>query len=219
MRGLSVGNFYSCNQIPTFAQVETLQQWDEQIVLAVNGLHTAWLDTAMIVTTQTGFWTPLFLLIIIVLFKKYPAAGAWIVLAGVALTILLSDQVTSGLMKPFFERLRPSHHPALAGQLHLVDGYTGGRFGFASSHAANSFALATVLFFSVRSSLRGIPWLFLWAVFMCFTRLYLGVHYLTDLLAGAAVGLVAGTVGFGAIIFLRNKFGTSVPSNIENHRG
>ena len=92
MRGLSVGNFYSCNQIPTFAQVETLQQWDEQIVLAVNGLHTAWLDTAMIVTTQTGFWTPLFLLIIIVLFKKYPAAGAWIVLAGVALTILLKRQ-------------------------------------------------------------------------------------------------------------------------------
>lgn len=197
--------------------METLQHWDERIVLAVNGWHTHWLDSAMILMTQTAFWTPLFMLIIFFLFKRMAAPEAWLVLAAVVVTILISDQTTSGFMKPFFERLRPSHHPELSGKLHLVNGYTGGRYGFASSHAANAFALATVLFLTVRQKLRGIQWLFAWAAFMSFTRLYLGVHYLTDLLAGTAVGIASGLIGYRAATFLRSRLRSSSAANAANN--
>jgi undecaprenyl-diphosphatase len=187
--------------------MEELQQWDEQIVLAVNALHTPNVDAAMLLMTQTTFWTPLFLLIIYQLFKKFSTRDAWFMLVGVAVAILVSDQTTSGLMKPFFERLRPTHQPGLSEHLHVVKNYRGGLYGFASSHAANSFALACVLFALVRTRIRGIMWLFLWATFMSFSRLYLGVHYLTDLIAGAIVGLVAGWIGYRLVQYLQKKFG------------
>jgi undecaprenyl-diphosphatase len=190
--------------------METIQYWDEQIVLAVNRMHLLWLDSVMMVITQTAFWTPLFLLIIYLLFKTRPMKDAWSILAGVLIAIVISDQTTASLMKPFFERLRPSHHPALSPQLHFIEGYKGGLYGFASSHAANAFALATVLTLAVGATLRGIRWLFLWAALMSFTRLYLSVHYLTDLLAGACVGIVAGAAGFLAIKYLRRRWQSPV---------
>lgn len=190
--------------------MEIIQYWDEQIVLAVNRMHLLWLDSVMMVITQTAFWTPLFLLIIYLLFKTRPMKDAWSILAGVLIAIVISDQTTASLMKPFFERLRPSHHPALSPQLHFIEGYKGGLYGFASSHAANAFALATVLTLAVGATLRGIRWLFLWAALMSFTRLYLSVHYLTDLLAGACVGIVAGAAGFLAIKYLRRRWQSPV---------
>lgn len=191
--------------------METIQYWDEQIVLAVNGMHLPWLDSVMIVITQTTFWTPLFLLIIYLLFKTRPTKDAWSILAGVLIAIVISDQTTASLMKPFFERLRPSHQPGLSAQLHFIEGYKGGLYGFASSHSANAFALATVLTLAVGASLRGIRWLFLWAALMSFTRLYLSVHYLTDLLAGAGVGIVAGAAGFLVIKYVRRKLQSPLP--------
>ena len=99
-------------------------------------------------------------------------------------------------MKPYFARLRPSREPTLEGLIHLVEGYKGGQFGFASSHAANTFGLATFFYLAFGKTKRWVVWLFVWAAFMTYTRIYLGVHYPGDILVGSIVGVVSAFVGF-----------------------
>lgn len=132
------------------------------------------------------------------------------VLAGAGLTILLADQITSSIMKPYFARLRPSHDPALNGLLHLVNGYKGGLYGFASGHAANTFGIATFFWLLFRSRYNWIGLLFLWAVAVTYTRLYLGVHYPSDILVGGTIGILSGTTGHLLTMFLQKKYGRQI---------
>ena len=92
-------------------------------------------------------------------------------------------------MKPFFERLRPCHNPSIASLVHLVEG-CGGKYGFASSHAANAFGLATACWLFLRSWSHYFIWGFLWAVVVSYSRIYMGVHYPLDILVGAFIGVV-----------------------------
>jgi undecaprenyl-diphosphatase len=110
----------------------------------------------------------------------------WIILALIV-TIILCDQISSGLFKPFFARLRPSRDPSLTGLVQLVGEYRGGKYGFISSHAANSFGLAmfiTLLFKRKALSL----FMFVWAFINAYSRIYLGVHYPGDIIGGIVVG-------------------------------
>lgn len=101
----------------------------------------------------------------------------------IALLITMSDQLASGIFKPLFERLRPSHNPVLAGKLHFVNAYKGGKFGFISSHAANVFSLAFYLTLVAKEKLKWIPFVLIpWAIFVSVSRVYLGVHYPTDII-------------------------------------
>lgn len=159
----------------------------------------------MLLITKTQFWTPLYLLLIYLIFKKYNTEG-WIILAGAAMALLLSDQITSSLMKPFFERLRPSQEPSLQGIVHLVDGYKGGLYGFASGHAANTFATAFFVWLLFKNQYRWIWIIFMWASLMTYTRIYLGVHYPGDILAGAAIGILCGYAGYRFYRWLSKKY-------------
>jgi undecaprenyl-diphosphatase len=103
-------------------------------------------------------------------------------------------------MKPFFGRLRPSWEPTLEGMVHIVDGYRGGSFGFASSHAANTFATATFLVLLFRGKKPGMVWLFIWCTLVSYTRIYLGVHYPLDILCGALVGAMLAFVVYGVYL-------------------
>ncbi len=110
----------------------------------------------------------------------------------VLLTFAGTDAISSRLFKPGFERLRPSHNPALEDTLILhenADGtvYRGGRFGFVSSHAANTFGLAGIAFLILGGS--ATLWLFVWAAAVSWTRMYLGVHYPADIVFGAVFGI------------------------------
>ena len=157
-------------------------------MLWFNGFHTQALDPLMMLMTKTIFWLPLYLILVFLVFKRFKMEG-WFFLTAVALAILLADQITSGFMKPFFARLRPSQEPSLEGLLHLVDGYKGGRYGFASGHAANTFATAFLIWRLFKDIYRWVGLIFLWALLMAYTRIYLGVHYPGDILVGAMVGL------------------------------
>lgn len=178
---------------------------DRELFLFLNGLNTEWLDPLMMLFTQTQFWVPLYLFLIYLIFKNYGTEG-WFVLAGVVVTILLADQITSSLMKPFFARLRPSHEPSLAGLVHLVDGYAGGRYGFASSHAANTFGTAWFIWKLFGTRYRWIGLMFVWCTLMTYTRVYLGVHYPGDVIVGALVGIGSGAIGWQVYQALRKKF-------------
>ena len=178
---------------------------DRELFLFLNGLHTKWLDPLMMLFTQTQFWVPLYLFLIYLIFKNFGNEG-WFVLAGVVVTILLADQITSSLMKPFFARLRPSHEPSLTGLVHMVDGYAGGRYGFASSHAANTFGTAWFIWKLFRGRYRWIGLMFVWCTLMTYTRVYLGVHYPGDVIVGALVGIGSGAIGWQLYQALRKKF-------------
>jgi len=178
---------------------------DRELFLFLNGLNTEWLDPLMMLFTQTQFWVPLYLFLIYLIFKNYGTEG-WFVLAGVVVTILLADQITSALMKPFFARLRPSHEPSLAGLVHLVDGYAGGRYGFPSSHAANTFGTAWFIWKLFGTRYRWIGLMFVWCTLMTYTRVYLGVHYPADVIVGALVGIGSGAIGWQVYQALRKKF-------------
>jgi undecaprenyl-diphosphatase len=175
--------------------IDQLIEYDQELLRFLNGHHTPWLDPVMLILTETITWLPLYVFFLYLIIKEYKKE-AWIILLGIAVTILLADQVTASIMKPYFARLRPSQEPTLEGLIHLVQGYKGGQFGFASSHAANSFGGATFFFLVFGDTKRWMIWLFVWAALLTYTRIYLGVHYPGDILVGALVGMICGWIGY-----------------------
>lgn len=189
------------------AFLQQIEQWDIQFILWVHRHHTAWADALMTAASETWTWLPLYLLLGWQLWKRRSAALLWYMLA-IALVVLLADQFTSSFMKPFFERLRPCHETALKPYLLLPDG-CGGRFGFVSSHAANTFGVATFFVLLWQKQSRWVHALWGWASLVAFSRVYLGKHYLSDIMVGALVGaLAACAVFYGLSVFLKKRHKT-----------
>ncbi|MDW8288963.1 MAG: phosphatase PAP2 family protein, partial [Flammeovirgaceae bacterium] len=133
-----------------FSMLELLKELDKVLFLWLNGWHTPFSDLVFWTATKLIFWIPFYVLILILLTRKYRIRVLWIIFA-LAITILLADQFAN-FCKNFFERLRPSHEPSLEGLVHLIlqengEYYRGGRFGFISGHASNTFGIASFLFF------------------------------------------------------------------------
>ncbi|MDX1629854.1 MAG: phosphatase PAP2 family protein [Fulvivirga sp.] len=176
--------------------LETISQWDQQLFFFLNSLHTEWLDQVMFFLTQRETWIPFYVVLLIWMVKEYKWKGLLFALAA-GCAVGLADFIISGLMKPFFQRYRPSRDPAIEdGLVHIVNGYYGGRYGFASSHAGTSFALATFVYLLFCDNYKWIILIFVWAALMSYTRIYLGVHYPGDIMVGALVGIITGYLFF-----------------------
>lgn len=174
--------------------LEKIKEWDTELFLYLNGLHHPALDTVMYLITSRFFWIPFYVVIVIFLFRQYRMQAFWVVIA-IALTITLADQTASGLFKPYFMRLRPCYEASIQQLVHVVKG-CGGQYGFVSSHAANTFALATFLFLLLRMSFSYIYLLFIWAILVSYSRIYMGVHYPLDLIGGAIIGIISALLIF-----------------------
>lgn len=175
--------------------MEELISFDKRLFLYLNQHHTPWLDPVMFWMSQTYTWIPLYAFLLFVVFRHY-GKESWLVVVCVAITITLSDQLASGVFKPLFLRLRPSHDPELETLIHYVNGYKGGLYGFASSHASNVFALATFFWLMFRRTHNSIVILFAWAAVVAYTRIYLGVHFPGDVIVGAFIGVLAAWIGY-----------------------
>ena len=164
-----------------------LLELDKKLFLWMNSFHTPFWDTFFLTYTNSRSWTPVILVMVIILFRNVPFRRALIYFALIGAGVGLSDFAASGILKPGFERLRPCHD--FLQEMTLL-GNCGGMYGFASSHAANSFALFTGFSLVFRGN-KYVFWLLLfWAVMMGYSRIYVGVHHPGDVVAGALIGIV-----------------------------
>jgi undecaprenyl-diphosphatase len=166
-----------------------INQLDTQAFLWLNSLHIDYFDPIMLWITGRNSWFPMYGILIgsIVWLQKRKSIG---VLLMIIFSIIISDQICSSILKPLVHRLRPCHEPTIQNIVHIV-GNCGGQFGFCSSHAANTFALVTCLLLLFGKQINGLKYLYIWAIIVSYSRIYVGVHYPLDVLSGAGIGVLS----------------------------
>ena len=176
------------------AFIEQIVEWDKQLLLLGNSFHTPFLDDFMLIFSGKLIWTPAAIAILYAVVRTQRRDALWVIVF-LALAIVAADQLSSGVIKPLVARLRPTHEPTLAGLVQVVHDYTGGRYGFVSSHAANACAVALFTSLLFRRTIYSVT-MTLWAGFDMYTRIYLGVHYPGDIICGAAIGIMVALAAF-----------------------
>lgn len=174
--------------------LERLLTWERECFLAINGWHTPVLDRLMPVYTDMWLWVPFFLILVVGL-AIGRSKKEWVPMLIAFLAVVLVTTVTTSLLvKPFFQRLRPTHHPDFMYDVKTVLEYVGeGKYGFISGHSTFSFAMA--MFTTLLLNYKPYGWMiFSWASLVVYSRLYLGVHFLTDVIPGMLVGMLIGWV-------------------------
>lgn len=174
--------------------IQQLNEIDTQIFLFFNGCHNSYWDGFMYMFTNAKTWIPLYISFLYVMIRNYQPKAILTTLAAIALLVLLCDQTASGLLKPMVGRLRPSNEDnPLSPMVHIVQGYRGGKYGFPSSHASNTWGISLLAIYLVRRKLLTYL-LLVWTLLTCYTRMYLGVHYFGDILVGSLIGIIYATV-------------------------
>lgn len=166
--------------------LDRIIQWDQEVFLLLNGAGSEMYDTFWIFVSSTKSAIPLFLLIIFLLFKKH-GTSFWQGLVLILIVVSLADLSSVHCFKNVFMRLRPIHTPELADHIRLLVS-KGGLYGFVSSHAANFFAIAGIasVLLSERKYMTYL--LYSWATLVAYSRIYVGKHYLLDVVGGALLG-------------------------------
>lgn len=150
-------------------------------------------------------WIPVYIFFLYLIIRHFKKNSYWVILLAIAM-IVVTDQLSVHAFKNVFMRLRPCHEPELEGLVHLVKNKCGGDFGFVSSHAVNHFAMAE--FFSVIFLKRiryFTPIIMLWAAFISYSRIYLGVHYPGDVICGSILGALIGWSIYSLYVLTDNR--------------
>jgi len=192
--------------------IEILIELDQKLFLLLNKLALPALDPVMLAISSHWFWFPVYIFLASWFIWKYRVKGL-IPLGLLFLTLLLTDQASVHLFKEAFERLRPCHEPGVMEKTRLVAATCGGQFGFVSSHAANSFGLAAVSNSLIRK--RWYTWaIFIWAIIVSYSRIYLGVHYPGDIIGGMILGSILAVI----IVFIYNRTAKKYTENAKTQK-
>lgn len=170
-----------------------LLPYEVEILKSINAWHSPVADAFMYMISNPGAWVPLVAVLLYVLFARKPWQEGGLFLLAVALCILVCDGLSSSFAKPFFARPRPTHYEGLSDSLNVVYGYRGRMYGFFSGHASNFTAVAVVLIRLIGKRWHSILIGSIVAL-VIYSRLYLGVHFISDTLAGIVVGACVGYV-------------------------
>lgn len=193
--------------------IDQLIRYDKEAFLALNGGKSLFWDGFMWIFTSSLIWIPLAIILLYVIIKNNRLKQTLLIIGMIALVVLLADRISSGFFKPFFQRFRPAQDDEFQSFVDIVNGYRGGRYGFVSSHAANSFGLFTFIALLFRKKEFTLA-LFLWAILNCYSRIYLGVHYPGDILCGAVLGVACGLTVYFLYTYINRKV---FPQNIKMH--
>lgn len=183
--------------------LEFLNNIDTAFFLFLNGLHNPFFDEVMWWISQKSSWYPFYIVLIGYIIYRFRKKSI-ITLIVIALMVTISDQVSVHLFKDLIQRLRPCHNSEISGIVHLVNDYCGGKYGFISSHASNTFALAVFLSVLFRNKYFSLT-LLLWASVVSYSRIYLGVHYPGDVFGGLITGSIIGVLLSKVNVYLVNR--------------
>ena len=173
-----------------------LKAMDTMVFLTVNSHHNAYFDSVMWLVSGKLIWVPMYVSLFFVLLKNYSYKVVFAILLAIGVVILFTDSFTAQVIRPWVCRLRPSNlDNPMSSMVHIVDGYRGGAYGFPSNHASNTWGLAFFITFLFRRY-KLTFFFFLWALLVCYSRMYLGVHYFGDLLIGSLLALTGASTVF-----------------------
>lgn len=174
--------------------IDSLKLIDKTILLAINSFNSSFLDVVMFYLSEIWIFTPFFIYLIYLIYKKIGIKKTSILIVFVAILITLCDQ-TATVTKKSVKRFRPTHNIEIKDNLLIVKNYRGGTYGFFSGHAANTFGIAMFLFLLFSKQTKASRFVFfIWAGLVSYSRMYLGVHYPSDIFVGMLVGLFFGFV-------------------------
>lgn len=189
--------------------IDALNNLDGNLLLWFNGSHCAYWDDFMFMFTGKWIWVPMYIAIFIYLCRGYGTRRVITYLLAIVLAIVLADQICATVLRPVFQRMRPSNPDNPMSQfVQVVNGYRGGKYGFPSCHAANSVALTVIVCLIARYRYLTI-FMASWAILTCVTRMYLGVHYPGDILFGSFIGA---SVGMGCYYLTRLVKNDNLPA-------
>lgn len=197
--------------------LETLVEWDRSAMVALNmgGNHTHFLDSFFWMVSDIMVWAPVLIAFFYTVIRSKKRESIFIFLS-VVIVFLLCDQISSSLLKPNVARFRPSRDPLVMDFLSYVHEYRGGRYGFPSSHAANSFGFMVLSSLILKNRTYTIC-AAIWALMCSYSRIYLGVHFPLDICCGAILGVLLGYLCYwGLNRYLSSR--SSHPNPIEGER-
>lgn len=178
---------------------------DNNVVVAINNCHSPFMDSAILVITDFWFFVGVVCCIIAYSIRKDKFPKTILFCALLIVAVGCTDYLCAGIIRPAVQQLRPTNpdNPVSA-MLHIVHGYIGGKYGFPSCHAANSFAIAvfTCLWFR-KDWITAI--LIAWSLLECYSRLYLGVHYLSDIAFGGAIGSLIAYIIYRLLTYIIHR--------------
>lgn len=178
---------------------------ERDLFFALNGSESTFWDNVMWAFTGRFVWIPIIVFILFSLFYKTSWKQALLILLMLVVVGALCDQISSSFLKPFFQRFRPTHHPDYQHLVDIVNDYRGGQFGFVSGHATNSFGIASFLSLVYQRKWLITNVLFFWAIVNSYSRIYLGVHFISDIIAGALLGMAIGYLMYKTYRLMQEK--------------
>ena len=184
--------------------LEQVLNYERELFFILNGSECKVLDYFLWLVSDKLIWIPWIICVLFILCYKKDWKETLLIIIAIALVITIADQVASGLFKPFFQRFRPTHHPDFMNDVKILFNYRGGRYGFASSHASNAFGVATFTALLFRNRFFSIT-IFVFAMLNGYSRVYLGVHFISDIVVGAMIGIAAAYICYQLYLFCRKQ--------------
>jgi undecaprenyl-diphosphatase len=184
--------------------LDKILPYEKGLFFSINGMHNDFFDHTMWLFSSTKMWIPLGVFLIFNFVYKKNWRQWLITLLAIVLLFTLCDQFSSHLIKPLAARLRPTHYPGIMEHVRTLYNYSGGRYGFISGHATNTFGFVVLssLIFKYRTyTIVAV----VWACIMSYTRVYLGVHFISDIVAGAISGILIGIIVYNLYLYALNK--------------